>query len=551
MQTKRLMPADLVFGLASLAVVASISLVHIAKHRHAARGTSCVNNLKNLALATHNYHSAFKQLPMGAGGTSAQDDAADWQNNDDRISAFVALLPFYEQQPLWEQIVNPFAAGGKTFPPMGPLPTYDAEVYTPWKQRPTLLVCTSEPDHERFPLASSYTVNYGDGIDQVGTSLPDRPALQVIGRASKRGMFQRKQVLRFRDILDGLSNTVMYSESKMGGDQVAKNVARLVLNPSLSIDEHADAGAQFWPEGRGAVWADGRLLSTGFQTILPPNSPSCTSDNGELEGVLVPSSYHDQGVHVCFADGATKLISNGIDAGDSRSPSVAFARAGTRGAAPPGSKSPYGLWGALGTRASREIVDDDDPAIMPPQQELSASRMKAAQARPVQVWTAVDGTSQLAARQIGLSKQGRVLLLTEQGKQRYVPLSLLQSEDAYRAVEQHLGEKIAAEKELKKQLQRGIELLEKRDYETFATEFVSLDSDREAAVLFVKQQRGMLIQVLDVSLADMARTKRGVIRIEVNDGGKVNAAVDVSGIVNAFDNFRIRFYDEKIRVTSR
>lgn len=547
MQTKRLLPADLVFGLASALVLLSIALVNIGKHRQAARATSCENNLKNLALAIHNYHSAYKQMPMGAGGSSIMGDAEPWQSNDDRLSAFVGLSPFMEHQRLWEQIANPMQAGDKLFPPMGPVPTYDANVYTPWKQRPEVLVCPSEKDGKRFPLASSYTLNYGDGIDQVGTSLPDRAALTIIGRASKRGMFERKRALKFRDVLDGLSNTLMFSEAKMGGDRVAKNIQGLVLKPSLSITARDEANTEYWPEGRNAVWADGTLLSSGFQTILPPNSPSCTSDNGALEGVLAPSSHHSDGVHVAFADGRVQFISSAIDSGDSNAPSVAFAREGTRGAAPPGSQSPYGLWGALGTRASREVVDGDDPAIMPPQKELSPMRKTELMAKPAQVWTASNGKSEISARQIDLKSQSRVVLLTDDGDQKYVPLSMLQSEDAYRAVEQHLAEKLVARDALKSQLQSGLKLLDDRQFETFAAEFiVGGKLDPRSMAEFVKINRGLLIQAFESSLTALEQPDRpSNVLIEETTDGAMGVLINLRGISQMISRLQLKYIDGK------
>ncbi len=507
-------------------------LIHLRQHRALARATSCEDNLKNLALALHNYHSAYKQFPPGAGGTDFRDDTQSWQNNQDRLSAFVGLLPFMEEQPLWVKISNPFQSGSIRFPAMGPSPQYDADVYAPWKQRPNRLVCTSENESQRFPLASSYVLNYGDGIDQVGSVIPNRIALRIIGRASKRGVFARKQVLRFRDILDGTSNTLLFSEKKMGGDQVAKDVQGLVLNPSLCIEAQESPDRQFWPNGRSAVWADGTLLSAGFQAILPPNSSSCTSDHGATEGVLSASSHHSDGVHVAFVDGRVNFISDSIDAGDSRAPSVAFAREGTRGATPPGSQSPYGLWGSLGTRASREKVDRENVAILPPQKELSPQQKKDLLSKPAYVWTAADGKNKLSARQINLHMQSKVVLMTDDGKQKSVPLSSLKSEDAYRAVAQHLAVKIEARRALKEQLQAGLKLLDEKQCEAFAAKFVvGAELDPKSMGRFVKSQRGTMIQLFESSLAaielpagspnvKMIEPPNGPISVQINLGGR-------------------------------
>ena len=70
------------------------------------------------------------------------------------------------------------------------------------------------------------------------------------------------------------------------------------------------------------------------------------------EGTMPPSSRHQGGAHVLMADGAVVFITDSIDAGDSRAQSVYFWGAQV------GSESPYGLWGALGTKASKEVIEE-------------------------------------------------------------------------------------------------------------------------------------------------------------------------------------------------
>ncbi len=69
-----------------------------------------------------------------------------------------------------------------------------------------------------------------------------------------------------------------------------------------------------------------------------------------------PSSRHQGGAHVLMGDGSVRFVTDSIDTGYSSATGVALGRAG---ASAPGNKSPYGLWGALGTRASKETIDAD------------------------------------------------------------------------------------------------------------------------------------------------------------------------------------------------
>ncbi|NND98921.1 MAG: DUF1559 domain-containing protein, partial [Pirellulaceae bacterium] len=260
---------DVVTALLCGLVVLSVALVKISHHRELARAETCSDNLKSIGLAIHNYHSAFKLLPINSGGTSGPPRARAWQSNADRLSVWIGLLPFMQQQALWEKISNPYRTSTQTFPSMGPVPWYDADIYQPWSERPSRLVCPNDRGSTDHPLAASYVLNYGDAIDSVGTPEPQDRLAIMIGRVSKRGMFMSKRAMKFRDILDGLANTLMISESKIAGDKVAKDVSGLVLNPSLCLAAHKDPKMKFWPIGRGAIWTDGIYRSAAFQTILP------------------------------------------------------------------------------------------------------------------------------------------------------------------------------------------------------------------------------------------------------------------------------------------
>jgi prepilin-type processing-associated H-X9-DG protein len=90
-------------------------------------------------------------------------------------------------------------------------------------------------------------------------------------------------------------------------------------------------------------WIDGGSPYTWFNTILPPNAPSCISANADGNPIIAPpTSNHTGGCNIAFADGSVSLISNTIDSGDRTASCV---RSG---------ESPFGVWGAIGSRDGGE-----------------------------------------------------------------------------------------------------------------------------------------------------------------------------------------------------
>jgi prepilin-type N-terminal cleavage/methylation domain-containing protein len=85
---------ELLVVIAVIAVLLGLLLPAVQMAREAARRTQCVNNLKQLALATHNYERTWESYPQGVQYTFNLTTASHW----------VAQFPFYEQQPLFNAI---------------------------------------------------------------------------------------------------------------------------------------------------------------------------------------------------------------------------------------------------------------------------------------------------------------------------------------------------------------------------------------------------------------------------------------------------------------
>jgi prepilin-type processing-associated H-X9-DG protein len=202
--------------------------------------------------------------------------------------------------------------------------------------------------------------------------------------AAMRGIFVPRVVMRQADATDGLSSTIMLGEIATGlGDQdirtrpiAGPGAAVLRDNPQWARENDLIDGDRpnFWrqPSGkllsgntglrRGYRWADGMPLYTGCHTILPPNREIVMrADRDDCWGILPPSSRHQGGANIAMGDASVRFITDSIDAGDAKQPTVYLGSPNR-----PGSESPYGLWGALGTRASGELSAIDigrSPAV--------------------------------------------------------------------------------------------------------------------------------------------------------------------------------------------
>lgn len=396
---------ELLVVIAIIGVLVGLLLPAVQAAREAARRMSCSNNLKQMGLGFHNYHSAYNQLPKSRGGTSRVfgDIPQSWTptpggggNNRNNLSVLVPALPFIEQQALWEQISNKFAVTDPASSPpliyseMGPNPEmalgeHAGARYDPWLTDVATYRCPSDPG-VGLPAQgrTNYGVCVGDALGQqntggvLETSLPD-PAEYSRAGAACRGMFRSRVSMAFRDVLDGLSTTIMAGEmnTDLGDRHVTTQAVdhasfpgHIVNNPSLCSTsiEIDPLRPTFWLSNstafaggpqvqRGMKWACGFAVFSTITTVLPPNSPICSIGSSTWQpGIYGPSSRHQGGAHVLMGDGAVKFITDSIESGNQSAGNIWWNGMGARS---PGSPSPYGLWGAIGTRASNETIGQE------------------------------------------------------------------------------------------------------------------------------------------------------------------------------------------------
>ncbi|TWT94501.1 DUF1559 domain-containing protein [Stieleria varia] len=340
-QQPRFTIRELLVVITVVAILFAILMPVIQVAREAARRMSCSNNSKQLGLSIHNYHSTYRRLPPLMFGTSS---------NQGQLSGLVAVVPFVEASGRWGTISGPSTFNNISYPPMGPPPT-DTN-YAPWLEQIPTYNCPTETDVSPVYGLTNYALCVGDQVTGLYVNS---------GLDSVRGCFAPDCAIQFKDITDGLSNTVLFTEianrvddQSLGNFSIG-NGSKLADQPGACRQSVLAKYPMLFAKnvtldaiGRGGSFADGTGGIGWVNTILPPNSPSCAIEGQRLyEGVFTASSRHPGGAHVTIADGAVVFVTDNIEHGDVTKPVVLET-----------GLSPYGIWGALGTRSSKEVVEE-------------------------------------------------------------------------------------------------------------------------------------------------------------------------------------------------
>ena len=385
---------ELLVVIAIIAILVSLLLPAVQQAREAARRSQCQNNLKQLGLAMHNYQGQYNTFPPATGENSAPCN--DTSNNSAQLNAcvlspLVPLTPFLDAGALWQQLSSPlttYAADGTTV--TGEWPAFggrtDDASYPPWRTQIPTLLCPSDGT----PVVSNADTNYGLNHGDNGLCQDSTPAS---AQNRSRGMAVpvirngERAALSFKDARDGTVNTLLLGEVARGLDVRSYFGAVAVVGLQWNGPETNAAFAAFNdPAGsclnavadsasprtylasvssdktgqitnvRGKAWAFGAgEYSAGWHTIMPPNGPSCVRDAPAKDnlrmgkGFLAPTSYHPGIVQFCMVDGSVRTLNEQIDTGDlSRENPVSGS-----------GRSPYGTWGALGSRDGGELVDSE------------------------------------------------------------------------------------------------------------------------------------------------------------------------------------------------
>jgi prepilin-type N-terminal cleavage/methylation domain-containing protein/prepilin-type processing-associated H-X9-DG protein len=364
---------ELLVVIAIIAVLIALLLPAVQSAREAARRAQCVNNLKQIGLALHNYHSTIDVFPMAASKNpywSGGDTDAQWcQGRWVGWSAQGLLLPYLEQKPLYD------AANFNWLPSTTLGDPGDWSNSTVYSAMISVFLCPSDPT-----AGPSRSNNYHASIGPTTIESP----------IDTSGLFAVWKCYGIQSCTDGTSNTIAFSEAIVGtntgvfngagtsnvGGRYRGQATMDAVRPSAPAPL-SSAGANFCPDPtngqflsafenpaiilqglqncgqsftagtalatlRGLNWAFGIGGYTYFNTIQTPNNDTLFRGNGcrfdcptcGLDSAFSypATSWHPGGVNVLMADGSVKFIKDSVN---------------------------RTTWWSLGTRAGGEVISAD------------------------------------------------------------------------------------------------------------------------------------------------------------------------------------------------
>jgi len=307
---------EILVVVALIGVLMGILLPSLQAARESVRQTSCANNLRQLGLAAAGHEAARGRYPVGA-------ESREWAEQPQfphqffRWSVLAHLAPFYEEESLLEDLDLTV-----------PLYTnFGADAVAPQNREVVartvpLFLCPSDRGRPVSPIfgPTNYAACTGSGG---GGGTP----------FETDGVFSINSRTRPKDMTDGLSKTVLFSESTLGDGPVA------TADPAAANPDTAYAFTFFTPlsdtrcrrarnwnftDLRGFSWANGEYRTTLYNHAAPPNAAAfdClsalmnTPDKARMYagyGWRSARSRHAGGVTVAMADGAVRFVADAID----------------------------------------------------------------------------------------------------------------------------------------------------------------------------------------------------------------------------------------------
>jgi prepilin-type N-terminal cleavage/methylation domain-containing protein/prepilin-type processing-associated H-X9-DG protein len=371
---------ELLVVIAIIAVLIALLLPAVQSAREAARRIQCTNNLKQLGLAMHNYHTSNNSFPQGCAASfnTINPGCIAWSG----WSAQALMLGYMEGSPIYNAcnfMIDPFSTA------ISPA-VNGTGVYT----KIAAFLCPSDGNagtvsgQTGTPLINNYyasvgTTTYTENAFTNGNTPATCPGPASGGQPTNQGstgVFWYSVAYGIQSITDGTSNTVAFAEGLTGTNGTTKQ------NYTTGINEGGPSGfydvwstittvpatapgpvMAAWLQGcntgfataslasmnlstnRGWLWSWASESMTMFNTIVPPSSTqfpwaSCRNGCGGACGVvsadhsnITPAtSNHPGGCNVMMADGHVQFVKSSIS---------------------------MSTWWQLGTKANGEIISSD------------------------------------------------------------------------------------------------------------------------------------------------------------------------------------------------
>ena len=367
---------ELLVVIAIIAVLIALLLPAVQSAREAARRSQCINNMKQIGLALHNYHSTHNVFPPGRmypdavrGGvpllTLTSYGTGNLPNAPGNWSGFYSvhchILNYLEQ-------VNAYNAMNFTGVNLGALQDSAGNIispnYTAYTLTQSTFLCPSDPFNTPQPGGeNNYRANFGGSTPYAGGGLRGDNTQRV---GTDNGAFTYGPGIGIAAMIDGTSNTAVFSERSKGSNNgsgfATKSDAVLVsytmtFNPQADSDNllalcqrQATNPAVFYQHGRYAPsagfglqfsdgWGYAWYVATLYNHVAPPNWKgldcgvgTSITDAPSEHAIISARSNHPGGANSLLGDGSVKFVKESVN---------------------------IATWRALGTRAGGEVISAD------------------------------------------------------------------------------------------------------------------------------------------------------------------------------------------------
>ncbi|MEN6497982.1 MAG: DUF1559 domain-containing protein [Thermoguttaceae bacterium] len=272
---------ELLVVIAIIGILIALLLPAVQAAREAARRMTCSNNLRQLGVACHNYHDVNNSLPIGGFSCCW----GTWK---------VPLLMFLEQKNLYVKYDQAKFIDGHRYSDSVNREVVAASI--------DAYQCPS--DIPRTPISTirshNYAANYGNTTytqtaTYKGVTFAGAPFMTAGGNTTATVCY------KFRDILDGLSNTLLFGEVIQGSGSDLR-------------------GFSWWSDAAGFETylapnspLPDRIYDIGYCNKTDPMNPPCDVSTSDWPTMFASRSRHPGGVQVSLCDGSVRFISESIE----------------------------------------------------------------------------------------------------------------------------------------------------------------------------------------------------------------------------------------------